>query len=117
MTTKLIPQGLMAAAGLALILCVLSSDGGQAKPGLVTAVWREYTYKEALQAGLVSRADFARGKGERLCGPLPPVLTAPVSAPQGGSNCYRTPDDQGIVVLVQEGRPSSQPVFSSDFDK
>ncbi len=101
----------MAVAGLAIVLVSADRDRGPSQStsltaemgGLRPASWREYTYEEAVAAGLVNRADFARPKGVPLCGPLPAVLpSAPDNIPDNAPSCYRPPEEQGAIFLVPD---------------
>jgi hypothetical protein len=101
---KLVLLPLAVAAGAVFAaLVVADRDGGPTTPASSTSELPagEYTYEEALAAGLIRREGFARQKGERLCPPLPnPIPTAKGDVRQDAPSCYRPPEEQGIVVLV-----------------
>src|SRR6266536_2844232 len=94
---------LLCIAGLGLLQFVsgqnaASSEPAPLAPAWLVPAWHEYTYQEALAAGLVNAAEFARAPGEPLCGPLPPVVpTAPDDIPDNAPTCYRPPEEQGAI--------------------
>jgi hypothetical protein len=75
----------------------LSASEAEVPPG-------EYPDREALRLGLVHAGDFARSPGEPIC---PPLGARPSPAPRTaaervrpGGTCWRSPAEQGIVVIV-----------------
>ena len=105
MSLRMISVSRLFAAIIGVALIAVPSGGGGPNASIAQATrWRAYTYKQALAAGLVTRAEFARLKGEPLCGPMPAVVpTAPDDIPADAPTCYRPPEQQGVIFLVQEG--------------
>jgi hypothetical protein len=59
----------------------------------------EYTWKEAIRLGLVNAKDFERMPGQPKCPPLGTKPSPASKVPAGGS-CWRSPDEQGAIILV-----------------
>src|SRR5262245_25342874 len=64
----------------------------------------EYSYKEALAAGLTTKAQWARPPGMRRCPPIPdpyPSVSRKTPIRSGAPTCYMPPEEQGLVFIVE----------------